>query len=67
MEKISLPLVALVLGTALLGACQNKSGDGDPTSHGSPGSDTPNPNSKTGAEAAPAQADSTTPATQSPR
>ena len=67
MEKTSLLLVALVLGTALRGTCQNKSGDGDSTSHGSPGSDTTNPSSKTGAEAAPAQADSTTPATQSPR
>ena len=67
MEKISLPLVALVLGTALLDACQNKSGDVDPTSHGSPSSDTTNPDSKTGAKAAPAQADTTAPAAQSPR
>ncbi len=59
MKKPSLLLAALVLGTALLGACENKSGgDGDSTSQGSPGSDIANPSSKTGADstAAPAQA-----------
>lgn len=47
MKKPAALLAALALGTALLGACQNKSGgDGDSTSQGSPGSDTTNPSSK---------------------
>ncbi len=68
-------LAALALGTALLGACQNKSGgDGDSTSQGSPGSDTTNPSSKTGAhdldslnQADPPRTDSVAPPAQPPR
>ncbi len=75
MKKPSVLLAALVLGTALLGACQNKSGgDGDSTSQGSPGSDSTNPSSKTGTsgldslhKADPPRTDSVAPATQPPR
>ena len=73
MKKPSVLLAALVLGTALLGACQNKSGgDGDSTSQGSPGSDTTNPSSRAGAPAdspattGAAKADSITPPAAKP-
>lgn len=73
--SVLLAALALALGTALLGACENKGGgDGGSTSQGSPGSDSTNPSSKTGAsdldslhQADPPRTDSVAPATQPPR